>query len=178
MYERNISNAKNYLGIPASNNVALQRDRNGNMLPAALQNQIGRSHMGSPGREREEQKRAQSVASGDTIISTASSNSPLKKRPLHKKNNHGLQINGIGAGPSSIQSHKSKVGGLGKLKGYNARQSPYFKKGNHLTKNMSNIRGAGNSNTDSEIYGGKSMSLARRENSNIGSGSRNALTLA
>jgi len=29
----------------------------------------------------EEQKRANSVASGDTIISTASSNSPMKRKP-------------------------------------------------------------------------------------------------
>jgi hypothetical protein len=41
----------------------------------------------------EEQKRANSVASGDTIISTASSNSPLKRKNISMKKN--LQYNGL-----------------------------------------------------------------------------------
>ena len=78
-YDKNINNAKAYLQGPS-------RDRNGYVLPSSLQNNGGRSYLASPNRGRnnngEEQKRANSVASGDTIISTASSNSPLKRRPL------------------------------------------------------------------------------------------------
>jgi hypothetical protein len=87
IYERNVSNAKAYLGYSSSN-----RDRNGNLIPPIVLAQgNGRSALPSPNRGPEEQKRANSVASGDTIISTASSNSPLKGR---RGKANALAING------------------------------------------------------------------------------------
>ena len=96
-YGRNISNAKAYL--------AGGRDKNGNHIPqSVINNNRGASYIPSPQRANatrmlgEEQKRANSVASGDTINSTASSSSPMKKR-VHMKNNlqqMGLQITGAG----------------------------------------------------------------------------------
>lgn len=86
-----MSNARAYLGVGGADRNGHGRDgangtkdRNGNVLPSAIQNI--RSHLTSPNRNQpEEQKRAASVASGDTIISTASSSSPIKRRPLHMK---------------------------------------------------------------------------------------------
>lgn len=112
-YDKNINNAKAYLQGPI-------RDRNGYVLPSSLQNG-GRSYLASPNRGRnnngEEQKRANSVASGDTIISTASSNSPLKRRPLQMKKNlqsNGLQITGQG-------QYNQRGGPLSKYQQYGKR---------------------------------------------------------
>lgn len=89
-YSKNLSNAKAYL----NNQSGPARDRNGYVLPSTLQNQGRGSYLPSPNRMRgEEQKRANSVASGDTIISTASSNSPLKRKNISMKKN--LQYNGL-----------------------------------------------------------------------------------
>ena len=74
------SNSKNYLV-----GSAVKNERQ------AAPNSNGRSNIPSPARRHEEQKRANSVASGDTIISTASSSSPMK-RGLHRKN---MQANGL-----------------------------------------------------------------------------------
>lgn len=151
MYERNVNNAKAYLGYGSG-----ARDRNGNVVPPIVLAQApghGRSALPSPNRGPEEQKRATSVASGDTIISTASSNSPLKGR--RGKRDGGLAINGS-AIPSTLQAQRRPYQKLG------ARHSPYVKKGGALVRNQSNSRVAqGGSNTDGELYGGKSVSLAR-----------------
>lgn len=193
-YERNVSNARAYLGVGGADRngegregtrgAGGNRDRNGNVLPSALQNI--RSHLTSPNRgQPEEQKRAASVASGDTIISTASSSSPMKRRPLHVKKNlnaAGLQIAGQGGGSSiSGPTHnnvKARLVGLQKYSKFgNQRQSPYIKKSGFGNRNASsNMRGTGASNTDSELYGksNATQSLHQRNgNSGIGSGSRN-----
>lgn len=133
MYERNVNNAKAYLGYQSSN-----RDRNGNIIPPVVlaANNHGRSALPSPNRGPEEQKRANSVASGDTIISTASSNSPLKGRRGKSNAGMGLAINGS-AIPSTLQAQRGKYPGH-KL----ARNSPYVKKGGALLRNQSNSRAA------------------------------------
>jgi hypothetical protein len=76
---------KNYLNFnnkSAVNSSVSKLDRNGNAVPSTVQNYSKPSRaVGSPQNRRgfEEGKRANSVASGDTIISTASSSSPIKK---------------------------------------------------------------------------------------------------
>lgn len=91
------SDSKSYLnnfkGVGSVNSSATKLDRNGNMIPATVLQHNLNKKLPSPGRrQQEEQKRANSVASGDTIISTASSNSPIKRSLQMKKN---LQLNGL-----------------------------------------------------------------------------------
>jgi hypothetical protein len=72
----------------------LLRDKNGVILPSTLQNNGLRNGQSPNRNQREEQKRANSVASGDTIISTASSGAPLKRgNVLSMKQN--LQLVGL-----------------------------------------------------------------------------------
>jgi len=147
-----------------------------------MQNNNGRSFHPSPSRQQnEENKRANSVASGDTIISTASSNSPLKRRPLHMKKNFqqvGLHISSQGhangnqrrAGHGSLSHNNQKYSKFG------TRVSPYIKQSGNSQNPGVKIQSGGNTaNTDSELYGGKSTALHVRQgaNSGIGSGSRN-----
>ena len=124
------------------------------MLPSTLQNQGRGSYLPSPNRLRgEEQKRANSVASGDTIISTASSNSPLKRKNISMKKNlqyNGLQITGQSRGGIQANIPMNKYS---KFASNNARQSPYLSKAGARKGSSSNLRGTGASNTDSELYG-------------------------
>ena len=87
---------KGYLNKGSVSGSASKLDRNGNVIPNSVMmhnNNVGQRLPHSPGRRfQEEQKRANSVASGDTIISTASSSSPMKKGLQMKRN---LQINGL-----------------------------------------------------------------------------------
>jgi len=126
----------------------------------------------SRGRAAEEQKRANSVASGDTIVSTTSSNSPLKQRPLYMKKNlqqMGLQVTGQQAGrgvPNSLQKYSKYPGN---------RQSPYVSKAG-LRNQSSKMRGTGASNTDSELYGNQPSMIANHSRpgpTGIGQGSKN-----
>ena len=161
-FDRNSSNVKAYL----NNNIS--KDRNGNNVPSAIQNHY-RSFHPSPNRHQgEENKRANSVASGETIISTASSSSPLKRNHLYLKNNLqqvGLMISG-GQVQTSGNSRRGDAAlsqnGGNRHGAQGSRVSPYMKplgSAQH-SGGYKHSKPTGNTaNTDSELYGNKSSSL-------------------